>query len=82
LRRRRLKEVDPISLDRLDRLRCPPFAFATPAATLAPGAAVHWFDGRVLASYLVSTGRFQHPITRAEIDAAGPPGAYAHPPCS
>ena len=29
----------------------------------------HFFDGKVFAHYLVSTGRFQHPITRAELTA-------------
>ena len=31
------------------------------------GTVEQWFDGRILASYLVATGRFAHPSSRREL---------------
>jgi len=68
---RKLPDVDPISLERLSRRPYPPFAFEPepPAASGSvteggggggskAGAVRHWFDAKVLANYLISTGRF------------------------
>jgi len=64
-----LEDEDPISLEPLAELSYPPFELrATPGAGAAlPGEANRWFDGRMLASYLVSTGCFLHPISRREL---------------
>ena len=58
---RRLTEVDPISLEKLSDLRFPPFELGTDEAHET------YFDGRMLANYLVSTGSFLHPISRREL---------------
>ena len=58
---RRLTECDPISLDPLKNLRFPPFELGTDESHAS------YFDGRVLANYLVSTGSFLHPISRRDI---------------
>lgn len=58
---------DPISLEPLRTLRYPPFQLrANP--DLPHGTASDWFDGQVLASYLISTGNFYHPISRRELE--------------
>lgn len=58
---RTLTDSDPITLEPLKRLRYPPFELraSETVATL--------FDGRVLATYLISTGNFVHPISRREL---------------
>jgi len=56
--------VDPISLEPLADLPYPPFVLR---ANRARVSANDNFDGNVLASYLVSTGRFDHPISRREL---------------
>ena len=58
---RRLTDTDPISLEKLSRLRVEPFEL------LADGKHTYWFDGKILANYLVSTGNFLHPISRREL---------------
>ena len=58
---RRLTECDPISLEPLNRLRFPPFELGTDATHAT------YFDGRMLANYLVSTGSFLHPISRRDL---------------
>ena len=55
---RRLTDCDPISLEPLRRLRVPPFNLATDEEHAC------WFDGKLLANYLVSSGSFLHPISR------------------
>ena len=62
---RRLTEVDPISLEPIKALRFPPFELGTASADV--GIHATYFDGRVLANYLVSTGSFMHPISRREL---------------
>ena len=57
---RRLTECDPISLEPLKSLRFPPFELGTDESHAT------YFDGRILANYLVSTGSFLHPISRRE----------------
>ena len=59
-------EEDPISLEPLRKLRYPPFRLRADPE-LPHWVSADWFDGRVLASYLVSTGRFAHPISRREL---------------
>ena len=54
---------DPISLEPLRTLRCPPF-HCRADLSLAHATPSDWFDGRVLAMYLVSTASFLHPISR------------------
>ena len=58
---RRLTDCDPISLEPLRRLKVEPFELS------ADGIRSYFFDGRVLSSYLVSTGTFAHPISRREL---------------
>lgn len=57
---------DPISLEPLRALRYPPFELRADP-TLDHGTAGDWFDGQVLASYLISTGNFAHPISRRDL---------------
>jgi len=56
-------EEDPISLEPLRKLRYPPFRLRADP-DLPHWVSADWFDGKVLASYLVSTGQFNHPISR------------------
>ena len=60
-----LKEDDPISLEPLAELNYPPFPLMNEDGESSKVATQ--FDGRVLAQYLVSTGTFEHPITRREL---------------
>ena len=56
---------DPITLDPISSLAYPPFELkANPHGSTT---ASDWYDGRTLALYLVSSGRFLHPISRREI---------------
>ncbi|KAJ1450948.1 hypothetical protein M885DRAFT_589750 [Pelagophyceae sp. CCMP2097] len=48
---------DPISLEPLCELDYPPFLLTT-------GTVEHWFDGAVLAVYVVSSANFLNPMTR------------------
>ena len=57
---------DPISLEPLRKLRYPPFKLPTDPS-LAHTTDSDWFDGHILANYLVSTASFVHPISRREI---------------
>ena len=59
-------EEDPISLEPLRKLRYPPFQCKTDPS-LAHDTSSDWFDGRVLANYLVATAHFVHPISRREL---------------
>ncbi|KAL3906826.1 MAG: hypothetical protein SGPRY_010402, partial [Prymnesium sp.] len=58
---------DPISLEPLRTLAYPPFQLLADPL-LAHATNSDWFDGKVLASYLISTGSFYHPISRRELD--------------
>lgn len=60
---RKLTDCDPISLEPLRKLRVEPFELS------ADDEGVHasWFDGRLLSTYLVSSGNFSHPISRREL---------------
>ncbi|KAH8075566.1 hypothetical protein JL721_1580 [Aureococcus anophagefferens] len=51
---------DPISLEPLAELGYPPFG-------LWESGRWHWFDGAVLATYLVSTATFANPLTRTAL---------------
>ena len=59
---------DPISLDPIRTLKYPPFELRS---DLRPNQKVHddsdFYDGAVLANFLVSTGNFFHPISRREL---------------
>jgi hypothetical protein len=55
--------VDPISLDPIADLNYPPFELLNDGS----GEQATFFDGRILAHYLVSTGNFTHPMTRREL---------------
>ena len=56
------QEDDPISLEPLRKLRYPPFECRADP-TLPHRTSSDWFDGRVLAHYLVATANFVHPIS-------------------
>ena len=60
------QEDDPISLEPLRKLRYPPFECRADP-TLRHRTSSDWFDGRVLAHYLVATANFVHPISRREL---------------
>ena len=60
---------DPISLEPLRALRYPPFSLRADPS-LDHGTSGDWFDGQVLASYLISTGNFTHPISRRDLSRA------------
>jgi len=55
---RDLEGDDPISLDPLSQLRYEPFQLP------ADDSVVYYFDGHVLALYLVASGNFTHPVSR------------------
>jgi hypothetical protein len=55
--------VDPISLDPISDLNYPPFELLNGGS----GEQATFFDGQILAHYLVSTGNFTHPITRRDL---------------
>eukprot|EP00965_Chrysotila_dentata_P205107 6182754-Pleurochrysis_carterae.AAC.2 len=57
--------VDPISLEPLAELGYPPFELR---AAREQETQNDLFDGKLLASYLVSTGQFFHPISRRALD--------------
>ena len=59
---RKLTDCDPISLEPLRRLRVPPFNLVTDEQQRAC-----WFDGKLLANYLISSGSFLHPISRRSL---------------
>ena len=61
--------VDPISLDPIRLLKYPPFNLPSNLDSENSGSAApnDWYDGALLASYLVSTGNFTHPISRREL---------------
>lgn len=59
--------VDPISLDPIRTLRYPPFELKADPTSAVQHIDSDWYDGAVLASYLVSTGNFTHPISRREL---------------
>ena len=60
---------DPISLEPLRKLRYSPFQCKADPL-LSHGTDSDWFDGRVLAHYLVSTANFVHPISRRDLTRA------------
>ena len=57
---------DPISLEPLRTLRYPPFECRADPS-LPHGTESDWYDGRVLAMYLISTANFVHPVSRREL---------------
>lgn len=57
-----LKDVDPITLQPLSQLSCPPFELRVDESDVK-----HRFDASSLAVYLLSTGKFLNPINRQEI---------------
>lgn len=59
-----LLSADPISLDPLCDLPYPPFVLS---ADLTQRSDNDYFDGHILALYLVSTGQFTHPVSRRQI---------------
>jgi|AntAceMinimDraft_1070359.scaffolds.fasta_scaffold225844_1 hypothetical protein len=69
-----LEGCDPISQEPLQDLPYPPFELGGAAARKGggkgkpqhgtPAASGQFFDARLLANYMVSTGRFECPITR------------------
>ena len=62
--------TDPISLDAICSLTYPPFELVAPASSSGKSAkdVVHYYDGRVLAHYIVSTGSFMDPTNRRDLD--------------
>jgi hypothetical protein len=68
---REMDAEDPISLEPLGELPYPPFELGASHERGPVAARMHepncWFDGRMLANYLVSTGCFMHPISRREL---------------
>ena len=61
---------DPISLDPIRTLRHPPFELRADPAAAHNSPDSDWYDGQLLASYLVSTGNFTHPMSRRELTRA------------
>ena len=60
---RRLAAADPITLEPLRSLRHPPFMLQADLSLRHPTDG-DYFDGRTIATYLVSTGNFVHPVSR------------------
>jgi len=63
---RRLTTTDPITLEPLRMLRQPPFRLP-PDLSLTHETESDYYDPRPLATYLISTGRFEHPFSRREL---------------
>jgi hypothetical protein len=61
---------DPISLDPIRTLRHPPFELRADPAAAHNSPDSDWYDGQLLASYLVYTGNFTHPMSRRELTRA------------
>ena len=67
---RNFEQVDPISLEPMSTLPYPPFELRASGPSGGADSAGDWFDGRVLALYLVSRGHFSHPISRRALERA------------
>ena len=70
---RALDDDDPISLEPLRQLSYEPFEL------IADESVTYYFDGRVLASYLISSSNFVHPVAlclfaTASVNLAPPAG--------
>ena len=59
---RSLREEDVISLEPLNRLKYEPFELPSSKEK------THWFDGKVLANYLISSANFVHPVSRRPLE--------------
>jgi hypothetical protein len=59
---RSLKDEDCISLEPLSRLKYEPFELPSSAEK------TNWFDGKVLANYLISSANFLHPVSRRPLE--------------
>jgi hypothetical protein len=57
-----LDQEDPITLEPLGSLPCPPFALYHRSQ-----GGISYFDGMALASFIVARGVFQNPLTREEL---------------
>ncbi|EKX33187.1 hypothetical protein GUITHDRAFT_120629 [Guillardia theta CCMP2712] len=55
-------EEDVISLEPLKKLKYEPFELPSSSEK------IYWFDGRVLANYLVSSANFVHPVSRRPLE--------------
>ena len=72
---RQISDEDPITLEPLRSLKYPPFPLNTTNTSGEDlhseddhrGKGVHYFDGKALAEYLVSSSDFRNPITRGEL---------------
>ena len=61
-------QVDPISLEPLSELEYPPFQLcSTDPSKASADASIHYFDGAVLAYFLVSQMNFIDPLNRREL---------------
>lgn len=66
---KRLREVvDPLSLVPMDQLPYPPFELRADATTSCPST--DFFDGKILAAFLISTCAFVHPVTNRALSRA------------
>jgi len=61
------EEVCPISLEPICEFPQPPFTLYNYAQHTCERGQSTRFDGRILAHYLVSTGKFEHPVSRREL---------------
>jgi len=59
-------ELDPITVEPIAELPYPPFEIKVPVENGTPVS--HYFDGKTLAHYIVSTGNFSNPNNRQALD--------------
>lgn len=61
---------DPISLEPISQLQYPPFEIQSDSgdASASGRSAINYFDGNILASYIVSTSNFINPLSRQPLN--------------
>ena len=62
-----LTDSDPITMEPLSSMKYPPFELKVESTEADRPTVSHYFDGKVLAHYIVSTGNFANPNNRQEL---------------
>ena len=62
-----LTDSDPITMEPLCAMKYPPFELEVESTEAGRPSVSHYFDGKVLAHYIVSTGNFTNPNNRQDL---------------